>query len=405
MRQIRWDDAFPPVDEGFARGMDRAFEAIRKEKRVKHKSRVTLLLAAALVLALAGTAIAVNEQMGILDMMKRSNRNSVNSISDEGNEKNLQAAVEMAVGESVSTSQVRYTPQQVIMDSSSMSVTVLCEALDPERVMVVPYSVDVEKGRCTQGGDVLPLDSVYEPSDYPAIAEYAVQMGKRIVRSNVYYDDDFWSDGCEYTMQNGQLVQLMKVTFEEAMAPEADGKYHAVFHVKDWWKNDGEDQYENQYENEEQVIQISAEGRAQDARETYTVSGPIEMEYLTIDEVKFERTPQALFMTVTYTGHEDLTPEQCGMMNFSSIQLMNDAESTKFREGPLIDGIGEMEQIQSKELPEEYDPMCDLLPGYTYRSREAYAPISEWPEAFYLRFYIKELGEWSEPVEIPVTFD
>lgn len=41
MRRIRWDDAFPPVDEGFERSMDRAFEAIRKEKKMKHKSKVT----------------------------------------------------------------------------------------------------------------------------------------------------------------------------------------------------------------------------------------------------------------------------------------------------------------------------------------------------------------------------
>lgn len=400
MKRIRWDDAFPPVDESFERSMDRAFEAIRKEKKMKRKSKVTLLLAAVLVLALAGTAIAVNEQMGILDVMKHSKRHSSNSVFDETNEKNLQAAIETAVGEPVSTSQVRYTPQQVIMDSNSMSITLLCEALDPERVMVVPYSIDVERGRCTQSGDVLPPDSVYEASDYLTIAEYAAQTGKRIVRSNVYYDDDFWSDGCTYTMQNGQLVQMMEISFEEAMAPEADGKYHATFHVKDWWKKDGADAYEN----EEQEIQISAEGKAQDARETYVVSGPIEMEYLTIDEVKFERTPLALLMTVTYTGHEDLTPEQCSMMYFSSVQLMDDAESTRFRESSPLAPVGTMEVVKSKELP-GYDPACGLLPGCTYRDTWDYAPISEWPEAFYLRFYMKEFGEWSDPVEIPVTFD
>ncbi|MBR4442033.1 MAG: hypothetical protein IKS52_02025 [Clostridia bacterium] len=52
------NDAFPPVDEGFERGMNRAFEAIRKEKVMRHKMKFTLLAAALVILALAGTAVA-----------------------------------------------------------------------------------------------------------------------------------------------------------------------------------------------------------------------------------------------------------------------------------------------------------------------------------------------------------
>ncbi|MBQ8954077.1 MAG: hypothetical protein IJ048_08160, partial [Clostridia bacterium] len=51
-------DAFPPVDEGFERGMSRAFEAIGKEKIMRRKMKYALLAAAILALALAGTAMA-----------------------------------------------------------------------------------------------------------------------------------------------------------------------------------------------------------------------------------------------------------------------------------------------------------------------------------------------------------
>ena len=58
MKQIDLKNAFPPVDEGFERGTNRAFEAIRKEKVMRHKMKYTMLAAALVILALAGTAVA-----------------------------------------------------------------------------------------------------------------------------------------------------------------------------------------------------------------------------------------------------------------------------------------------------------------------------------------------------------
>lgn len=403
MKRIRWDDAFPPVDESFERSMDRAFEAIRKEKKMKRKSKVTLLLAAVLVLALAGTAIAVNEQMGILDMLQRSTRRyGTEAIREPANEKNLQEVIENVTDGSVCTSRVRYTAKQVIMDAESMSVSIECEALDPEHVMIIPHTVDVEKDRCTQGGDVLPQGS--DSAEYPTVAEYAAQTGKEIVCTVVYkYERDPFGGGCEYTMQNGKITYLLTAAFVNLKEPSSDGLYHSSLHVMDYFQADDDHTLYNM-PHEDVEMKISAEGKAQEARDTFIVSGPIEMEYLTIDEVKFERTPQALLMSVTYTGHEDLTPEQCVMLDFSSVELMDDAESTDFREPSPIELNEGLKTVKSKELA-GYDTGCYILPGWTFRDKKGYAPISEWPEAFYLRFYLKEFGEWGDPVEIPVTFD
>lgn len=403
MRRIRWNDAFPPVDEGFERSMDRAFEAIRKEKKMKHKNKVTLLLAAVLVLTLASTAIAVNEQVGILDMLKKSRQQrAADAIQKAENEKNLAEVVENAADGSVCTSHVRYTPKQVIMDADNMTVTIECEALDPEHVMIIPHTVDIQNDRCTPGGDVLPRNDT--SGLYPTISEYAAQAGKEIVCTDVYkYERDPFGGGCEFTMQNGRITYLLTAAFIDPQEPSADGLYHTSLHVMDYLQS--EDDYTwYGMPHEDMEMNVSAKGRAEDARESFTVSGPIEMKYLTIDEVKFERMPQALLMTVTYTGHEDLTPELCGQMYFCSIQLMNDAESTAFREPSLLDGDRELKVKKSKELP-GYDTTSDLLPGWTYQDTQDYAPISEWPEAFYLRFYVKETGEWCDPVEIPVAFD
>ncbi len=403
MRKIDLRDAFPPMGEQMERTMNRAYARIREEKHMRHRRKITLLLAAALVLALAGTAIAVNGQMGVLDMLQQSNRrHGTDALREEENEKNLQEVIEEGKDGSVCTSRVRYTAKQIVMDAENMSVTIECEALDPEHVMIVPHTVDVENDRCTPGGDVLPEGS--DPGEYPTVAEYAAQTGKEIVCTDVYkYERHPFGGGCEYTMQNGRITYLLTDAFKNPKELSDDGLYHSSLHVMDYLQADDDHTLHNM-PHEVVEMKVSAEGRAQDARETFTVSGPIEMEYLTIDEVKFERTPQALFMTVTYTGHEDLTPEQCLLLDFSTIELMDDAESTDFRELSPLELGGELKAVKKKELP-GYDTACYILPGWTFRDKKDYAPISEWPEAFYLRFYFKENCEWSDPVEIPVSFD
>lgn len=59
MKQIRLKDAFPPMDEGFERAANRAFGQIREERQMKYRSKFSLALVMLLVLALAGTAMAV----------------------------------------------------------------------------------------------------------------------------------------------------------------------------------------------------------------------------------------------------------------------------------------------------------------------------------------------------------
>lgn len=58
MKEIDLRDAFPPMGGQMERTMNRAYARIREEKRMRHKRKITLLLAAVLTLALAGTALA-----------------------------------------------------------------------------------------------------------------------------------------------------------------------------------------------------------------------------------------------------------------------------------------------------------------------------------------------------------
>lgn len=58
MKEIDLRDAFPPMGGQMERTMNRAYARIREEKRMRHKRKITLLVAAVLTLALAGTALA-----------------------------------------------------------------------------------------------------------------------------------------------------------------------------------------------------------------------------------------------------------------------------------------------------------------------------------------------------------
>ena len=82
MKKVGLIDAFPPVDEGFERGMNRAFEAIGKEKVMKRKMKYALLVAALIALVLAGTALATGWDSLKEALSGMGAQNALNAVKD-----------------------------------------------------------------------------------------------------------------------------------------------------------------------------------------------------------------------------------------------------------------------------------------------------------------------------------
>ena len=119
-------DAFPPVDEGFERGMRRAFEAMEKEKVMKHKMKYALLAAAVIALALAGTAMAAN--WGAL-------RDALNGI---GAENALNAVKKSDV--TAEENGVCVTVKETLVEGSCAYITLECEAPEDEPMLLAVWS-------------------------------------------------------------------------------------------------------------------------------------------------------------------------------------------------------------------------------------------------------------------------
>ena len=126
MREIPLNNAFPPVDEGFERGMERAFEAIRKEKVMKRNMKYTLLVAVIVVLALAGTAVAAG--WGSLR----------DALSGIGAQNALNAVKEN--GASVEENGVRVNVKETLVEGSRAYVTLECATPEDEPLLMAVWS-------------------------------------------------------------------------------------------------------------------------------------------------------------------------------------------------------------------------------------------------------------------------
>ena len=126
MKKTDLNDAFPPVDEGFERGMSRAFEAIGKEKVMKHKIKYALLAAAILALALAGTAVAAGWS---------ALQDALNGIGAE----NALNAVKKS-GVTAEENGVSVAVKETLVEGSCAYITLECAAPQDEPMLLAVWS-------------------------------------------------------------------------------------------------------------------------------------------------------------------------------------------------------------------------------------------------------------------------
>lgn len=125
MKQIRLKDAFPPMDEGFERAVNRAFGQIREEKQMKYTRKFSLALVMLLMIALAGTALAA----GYISSL----RQELEGINATG----AMDAVQKP-GQSVEANGCTVTVKETLVEGSAAWVTL--EVMTPEdKPMMMAY--------------------------------------------------------------------------------------------------------------------------------------------------------------------------------------------------------------------------------------------------------------------------
>lgn len=126
MVKIRLENAFPPMDEGFERSAENAFAQIRKEQNVKHKRKFSAVMAVALAVMLAGTALAAG-YIGSL-------RQQLESINATGAVQAVQD-VNMSVRQDGCT----VTVQEMLVEGANAYVTLKIATPDDQPMLVAVW--------------------------------------------------------------------------------------------------------------------------------------------------------------------------------------------------------------------------------------------------------------------------
>ncbi len=307
MRRDEWQRAFGSTPEVFERRVQDTLNNLQEEKKMKKKLSVTLAIALAAVLALTGTAFAVANGMGILDFMDRYGK-SAPQISE---------VIEEAQGDSVSTSRVRYTAQEVVFNGETVQMTVVCEPLDPEHVMLVGVDELEDDLRMANGDSVSSAYETADPSWVP-VKEYAEQNHLEMVCAEAMIS----INGCslDYVSKDGKLYYYIRGTFEQEDRPELgeDGKYHLAVVVCD------SPRAERDPKVEREELDVAVEGRAAQDKQVLTFDKPIDMGAYTIDGIEISASRQETALNLRYTVREDLTDAEKLDMEDLTFKLMKD---------------------------------------------------------------------------------
>lgn len=375
MRRDEWRRAFGGTPEAFETRVQEALNGLREEKKVKKKWSVSISIALAAVLALAGTAFAVANGMGIADFMSRHGKSAAQ----------IDGIVEPAQGGSCSTSRVKYTAQEAVFNGDTLQLTVVCEPLDPEHTLLVGVD-ELDEDMRTAGGDSVPVpggDAEADPS-WLTVREYAEQNGLEMVRASVSMD----VDGCsaDYVSRDGRLYYYLRGTFETADRPEPDedGKYHLPVTVCD-------SLCAEEPETERGEMEITVEGRAAQDKSVLTFDGPIDMGAYTIDQIEIRVSRQETGLGVRLTAGENLSEEEQAQFDGLLLELMKDGESLE-----RMDGEGGMMGPDSIEAQTDGS-------GRTFIETMSYDPLEEMPEQFYIRPYNYLTREYGEVIVLSVS--
>ncbi|MDO4357502.1 MAG: hypothetical protein Q4E13_13455 [Clostridia bacterium] len=366
MRRDEWQRAFGGTPEVLERRVQDTLNNLQEEKKVKRKLSVTISIALAAVLALTGTAFAVANGMGIVDFMSR-----FGEVPAQIGE-----VIEEAQGDGVSTSRVKYTAQEVVFNGDTVQMTVVCEPMDPEHVVLLGVD-ELEEDLRMANGDSVP--STYETDDpsWMTVKEYAEQNGLEMVRAEASIGLNGAS--ADYVSRDGRLYYYMRGTFEQDARPELgeDGKYHLKVAVVDRLCED------EQVEREE--LDVAVAGKAAQDKSVLAFAESIDMGAYTIDGIEISVSKQETALNLRYTVKEDLTEAEQWDMESLTFTLMKDDVSAE-----EIDGWGG----GAKPLGEA-DNGGDMS-GQSFLMTRSYDSLEEMPEHFYIRPYNYDLGEYGK---------
>lgn len=384
MRRDEWQRAFGGTPRAFESRVQDALNNLQEEKKVKKKLSLTISIALAAVLALAGTAFAVANGMGIVDFLDR-----FGMASDS-----VASVVEPVQGDSVSTGRVRYTAQEAVFDGTTLQLTVVCEPLEPDRVMLVGVDEQDEDVRL-DNGDSVPLTGAPGDSATQTVRAYAEQNGLELVRAEATLP----LDGCgmEYASRDGRLYYYMRGTFapDERPEPDPDGMYHLTVTVCDSCCA------EDATEAERATLEVAVAGKAAQDRQSLTFDAPIDMGTYTIDRIDVDLTRQETTLRLQYTLHDDLTEAQLRAFESLTFEMMKDGTSLEALRGwgggtTPVDG--ETPEAAPGDAASTSETASDGLIGRTFLATLTYDPLEAVPEHFYIRPYDFEKGAFGDVI-------
>lgn len=129
----RLENAFPPVPDNVHTRVEKTLKEIEKMKMpIQAKPRTGLLIAALLIILLAGIAYA-SSQLGLVDSLMQSQAKWKNSPS----EALLQSVIPLNVSETLGD--VRITLTDVAYDGDGLAIGYTCENLAPGTLAMVIY--------------------------------------------------------------------------------------------------------------------------------------------------------------------------------------------------------------------------------------------------------------------------
>lgn len=386
MRKDEWQSAFGAVPESFENSVAKGLRRLETPKTIRRWSVKAAAIAAAAILALSGTALAVAKHWGSLDYLNRRAQQTLPEATG--------LVEDLSSVPSVSTQRVKYSAQDMLCDGNMIFVTVMAEPLDPNALLaMVGDSPDTLR---LENGDELPLDdknakgtSLKELSqshplilvDMPGpdlftIGENASELVPDDIQGSTVLMDGKLYFTLRLRCKTDQPVN-MRCTFrdyevigcetEPASEPDMPDQSYFVF---------GD------------AAQTGFDLKVTPRREVLNQArfdGPIDCEYMTINSIDFETTAVGTYMTMEYTIKDGLTPKQLEATDIISFNMMDDPNSTEF-----TNGLG-----------------GDLTPkdGNRIVERRIFPAMDKLPETIYLRPCYKggEESTWGATIELKLA--
>lgn len=371
MREVDFRGVFGCTPAGFKKNVGETLNHLEEDKDMKiHAVSVRILMIAALVALLAGTALALTRNASVLDMRE--------GALPEAQE----AVMELSEIASFESPLVRYQPTEILIDQNRLLIAVQATPVDPEKYMIEYEWIGMEaieraerEGKTLIGTDV------------------GVTLNEKTSNTSTRttYEDNVLTIRHEYELLEDIADHELEITLtgydKEVLDPG----------VQHW------DEAERYLDRPEVIGETNVAVKSFTVKPNYLsvdtlrIEGPYELEYITIDWVEMNRTAASLMMKLQYTLHEDLTDEIKEDLWSMSIR-MNDPAGMKDVRTFEYDSISMVSYQVGSSRTWEYDE-SSIVEG-TYIEESIWPAISEWPEKFELVAYYKEMGEWSKTVEL-----